>query len=50
MRAKNGGVNETGYVATLPDGSAFYALKYHGDVAGVVNFCAQRSTFTHCRN
>jgi hypothetical protein len=32
--AKNGGVSETGYVATLPDGTAFYALKYHGDVAG----------------
>lgn len=32
--AKNGGVNETGYVARLPDGSTFYALRYHGDVAG----------------
>jgi hypothetical protein len=34
FRVKSGGVSETGYVATLPDGTPFYALKYHGDVAG----------------
>jgi hypothetical protein len=32
--AKNGGVNQDRFIVTLPDGTPFYALKYHGDVAG----------------
>lgn len=32
--AKSGGVVLEGFIVTLPDGTPFYALKYHGDVAG----------------
>jgi len=32
--AQNGGANAGGYNLTLPDGSIFYAVQYHGDLAG----------------
>jgi hypothetical protein len=32
--AKNGGVNLENFTIIIPDGTRFYALKYHGDVPG----------------
>jgi hypothetical protein len=32
--AKNGGVTSQGCSLTLPDGSIFYAIAYHGDIGG----------------
>jgi hypothetical protein len=34
---KNGGVVLDGFIVTLPDGTSFYALSYHGDIAGWQN-------------
>ena len=31
---QNGGANAGGWNLTLPDGSIFYAITYHGDLAG----------------
>jgi hypothetical protein len=32
--ATSGGVNLANVILTIPDGTPFYALEYHGDVAG----------------
>jgi hypothetical protein len=34
---KSGGVSLPGFIVTVPDGTSFYGLKYHGDLSGWQN-------------